>query len=1164
MDTNAQSFADNAIAFTKQFYHSYLEERDFARCLTMFAPEVTWIGTGAQEVCHSIEDAKRLLAQEAASWDGHFLITGESYQVVPLQAGICNVYGEMHLVEDGPDDALLLSVSARFSVLLRQENAQFLLVHMHFSLPNSEQKSDEFIHKTMVEDYNAQLEQKLAERSMLLRNKTHEMELLADNIYGGVEICLLDEALTVQYASVGFEKLTGYTANALNAIGGHMAIMLPGEGATHKAEVLRQVAATGHFTMQYRIRHKDGRLLWVQDQGVDLTEQGGPARVQSILVDITAQKDTEAQLRLVQKRYEIAMAASEVTMFEYNVETRQLTLFERDAEFYGVSKVVENGSETFVKTGIIAPEHAADYLAMYRKIHEGAPTASCRVSSRDINGVAHDFELTFTNIFNDEGKPVRAIGVRRDVSLQRKLAKEIEYANTLATGQRVAFEANLTRDTLINVNEEWRAAEGVGDCKTLSALMDKRMQQLQPEYGEALKSIFSLERAQKALELGQRQIYCEYQLRDEARSSLWYRSRASFVRDGASGDVFARCYITDVTAIKEKEKKSKEEQRYYEAMRAKSVEAYTANLTKDQLLSGFDYPRDFLGMQDETSYTKLQKAALKNLVHPEDQARLSKILTCANIIASFKSGVRELTLEYRACSVQEFYWMRTTAHIYKESESGDVCAMFFIEDINEMKTAQLDIAYKAEHDLLTGLYNKINTQKQIDDFLQSAEGKAGKHAFFILDIDYFKGINDNFGHAFGDAVLSQIAAKIKDLFRDMDVLGRIGGDEFVVLMKNVRGPKIVQMKAKEMCERIADSYTKGTETHRVSASVGVTYYPENGTTYDTLYQNADTALYSAKENGRNCYAVYVPQMGSKIRAEGEMDSSEYELDTLDANIAQHVFRIIYESDDKNAALNAVLELVGKYYRASRAYIFEQNESGTAVCCTFEWCRDDIAPQIKELHSVPYSVIGDYQTNFDENGIFAMLDIHKVSQQLQTVLLPQGICSMLQFAIIKDGAFKGFIGFDECDHVRVPSKKELTELKSIANILGVFILEMRSVELIYNANNISTSIINGLDSYAYVCDPITYEILFVNHRTQEIIPQIAMGQRCYSAIWNRTSPCTECPVRALIESGSARYSMDMYNTNLDLWVKASASWINWIGGGKKCLVDSVDITKYKKK
>ena len=196
--------------------------------------------------------------------------------------------------------------------------------------------------------------------------------------------------------------------------------------------------------------------------------------------------------------------------------------------------------------------------------------------------------------------------------------------------------------------------------------------------------------------------------------------------------------------------------------------------------------------------------------------------------------------------------MRTTAHIYKESESGDVCAMFFIEDINEIKTAQLDIAYKAEHDLLTGLYNKINTQKQIDDFLQSAEGKAGKHAFFILDIDSFNGINDNFGHAFGDAVLSQIAAKIKDLFRDIDVLGRIGGDEFVVIIDPLDGNALPESLAERIHNCVAQPVElPGGGTYRVAVSVGVAVYPDNGINATALLTAADAAMYADKLTHRS-------------------------------------------------------------------------------------------------------------------------------------------------------------------------------------------------------------------------------------------------------------------------------------------------------------------------
>ena len=157
---------------------------------------------------------------------------------------------------------------------------------------------------------------------------------------------------------------------------------------------------------------------------------------------------------------------------------------------------------------------------------------------------------------------------------------------------------------------------------------------------------------------------------------------------------------------------------------------------------------------------------------------------------------------------------------------------------------------KADTDLLTELYNKIATEREIKEYINANPQK--KAIFFLIDIDNFKKINDSMGHAFGDEVLRTIGTRLKVEFRKSDIIGRVGGDEMVLFLKNIPDDSILQ---KEI-ERVANFY-QNIEVgeyvkYKVTASIGTAIYPEQGTDFHSLYTEADRALYRAKKRGKNC------------------------------------------------------------------------------------------------------------------------------------------------------------------------------------------------------------------------------------------------------------------------------------------------------------------------
>ncbi len=166
------------------------------------------------------------------------------------------------------------------------------------------------------------------------------------------------------------------------------------------------------------------------------------------------------------------------------------------------------------------------------------------------------------------------------------------------------------------------------------------------------------------------------------------------------------------------------------------------------------------------------------------------------------------------------------------------------------------LSHKAERDQLTGLYNKATTEYLIREALKMRRYKDDHCALLIIDVDGFKGVNDHLGHLYGDLVLTELADELKGCFRSDDILGRIGGDEFFVFIKNYRSIDVLEQKAQTIGTLFQKTYSNRGFQVDISASIGIVLSPQHGIDFEELYQRADLALYSAKAQGKNRFLLY--------------------------------------------------------------------------------------------------------------------------------------------------------------------------------------------------------------------------------------------------------------------------------------------------------------------
>jgi len=187
-------------------------------------------------------------------------------------------------------------------------------------------------------------------------------------------------------------------------------------------------------------------------------------------------------------------------------------------------------------------------------------------------------------------------------------------------------------------------------------------------------------------------------------------------------------------------------------------------------------------------------------------------------------------------------------------------AVIILRDVSAARRMALEIVHSAEHDYLTGLPNRTLVNDRINQAILLSSRHGKKVAVLFLDLDGFKHINDSLGHATGDKLLQSIAKRLVDCVRGSDTVSRQGGDEFVVLLSEVEHAANAAITARRMLQAVAEAHSIDQHELHVTTSIGLSVYPDDGPDAETLVKNADTAMYQAKENGRQSYQFFKPAM----------------------------------------------------------------------------------------------------------------------------------------------------------------------------------------------------------------------------------------------------------------------------------------------------------------
>lgn len=387
-------------------------------------------------------------------------------------------------------------------------------------------------------------------------------------------------------------------------------------------------------------------------------------------------------------------------------------------------------------------------------------------------------------------------------------------------------------------------AENVPDSIIASGLISR-------DSVEAFKRFF------KSISRGNREGSAVISIFDRTEGAYkWYQYDFTSIFDNNGKPVQAIVTFFDITLQRQKELAFQKWQQSFNSIPKSATNYYEYNLTVDCFEHEEGEMIPSVPAAVPRTLFDMSLYIAEKYVYPDDTKSWLDFMDRENLLEKYSEGIHTFKIEFRRLIDGNPLWTSLSVQLIPDPYSSDVKGFFLLEDIDAQKKEVIHLQERSTHDSLTGLLNRGAFVERINEVLSTSELDT-QHALIMLDIDNFKTINDTLGHDAGDALLVNIANKLKYVLRSEDVCGRLGGDEFVICLKNMNYGKPLENRITDLCNLICDEQIWGVS---VSASFGISGYPNDGLNFDELYKKADIALYKAKSQGRGGYALYDPQL----------------------------------------------------------------------------------------------------------------------------------------------------------------------------------------------------------------------------------------------------------------------------------------------------------------
>ena len=374
----------------------------------------------------------------------------------------------------------------------------------------------------------------------------------------------------------------------------------------------------------------------------------------------------------------------------------------------------------------------------------------------------------------------------------------------------------------------------------------------------------------------------QYRLRFKDGSIKWVQMTSSLVSSHEDG-VVRSGVIIDITARKTAEADLHEiEERWRLALDSTGDGIWDWDLQTGQEI----FSQRFVEMYGfEVGELKNEAKALDARTHPDDLEQLRR-----DRQAHFDGLTPTYVNEHRVqCKDGSWKWVLSRGMVVSRDAQGKPLRMIGTHtDITLRKQSETLIWKQANFDALTGLPNRRMLRDRLEQDIKKCRREGLRLAILFIDLDHFKEVNDTLGHDQGDLLLVEAARRIRNCVRESDTVARMGGDEFTVVLPELAGTDKIERIVHSILTSMSTLFQLGDEQVHVSASVGITTYPDDGTEVDSLFKNADQALYVAKGEGRNRFSFFTPALQEAAQTRVRLTND------LRVGLAQSQFLMVYQ------------------------------------------------------------------------------------------------------------------------------------------------------------------------------------------------------------------------------------------------------------------------------
>ena len=563
---------------------------------------------------------------------------------------------------------------------------------------------------------------------------------------------------------------------------------------------------------------------------------------------------------------------------------------------------------------------------------------------------------------------------------------------------------------------------------------------------------------------------------------------------------------------------------------------------------------DEYGMAKDEIHGRYMEKFQEETIYHEDVAYYKAVME------SLLKSPKHDTIEFRINRFDEEYtWYQANLTSLLGAEGYVTRIVGRMININDRKMKEMELLLRAEKDALTGIYNQGAAEQLIRNSIEEGSDSS-LSALMIIDLDNFKEANDLLGHAHGDQLLEKTAEVLNEMFKGGDIIGRIGGDEFIVYMRNLTTISDADEMANNVVKNVKyDLDFEGQPIH-VTCSVGVAIYPYHGDTFEALFEKADRAVYTVKANGKDGYRVYHAASTTVYHANRKVGYDMSKTLDYERNIEDQVMQLLFEDRVLESALKSAIELMTAKYQFHRGYICGNDSLPISRTIQFTVKSYATGKETDEHYELKRVVNEILYASFP--SVTMIHDYDLTAEEMHDYFRAEGIKSMLYYPLTSKGEFQGAIVFENHEDVQMElSKSEMEEIRSLFRLMEANILQIGLMDRLQNFAA-QIAIFDNMDSFVYVVNPDTYEISFINKKVVIESPDVKIGDTCYKAMQNRDTPCENCILRNLDKNDPhCRCTEELFNYSLRSWTRCSASWLECREENGLAMLNSFDISEY---